>query len=167
MATRTTARHLAAHLVQLGVLAALSCGVLAACGSPGDARPDYRVSVGAVAGLGHVLVAGDGHTLYMYAPDHQGRSTCYGVCAKQWPPLLLPTGTRHAIAGPGIKTALLGTVTRKNGALQVTYNGWPLYLYAVDFQPGEAAGQGDDMGLWYVLSPSGSVNRRTAAGQAS
>ncbi len=150
-----------------GLIMATSVVVLAACGSASSARPDYTVGVGPVAGLGKVLVDGDGHTLYSYMPDHEGRPTCYGECATQWPPLLLPRGARHPIAGPGVNAALLGTVTRKDGEIQVTYHGWPLYLYAVDVQPGEAAGQGEDMGLWYVLSPAGSVDHRSPSGQAS
>jgi predicted lipoprotein with Yx(FWY)xxD motif len=160
------ARQRAAHLVPLGLLTVLSAVLLAACGSTGGGRQDDSVNVGTVAGLGRVLVAGDGHTLYVYTPDHQGSSTCYGVCARRWPPLLLPRGTRHAAAGPGISAAMLGTVRRKDGSVQVTYGGWPLYLYAVDVQPGQATGQGDDMGLWYVLSPDGSVDRRSLAGDA-
>lgn len=167
MAERTTGRKIHARAVLLGTAMALTAVVLAACGTANGGRPDYSVGVGTVAGLGRVLVASNGHTLYSYTPDHQGRSTCYGVCAKQWPPLLLPRGARHPVAGPGLNAALLGTVTRKGGAVQVTYNGWPLYLYVVDVQPGEATGQADDMGLWYVLSPDGVVDRRTPAGESS
>jgi predicted lipoprotein with Yx(FWY)xxD motif len=167
MAARPTGRQLTAHAVALALMAALSTVVLAACGSTGSGRPDYSVTVGTVAGLGRVLVDGNGRTLYMYTPDHQGRSTCYGVCAQQWPPLLVPRGIRRPLAGPGLNAAMLGTVIRKNGAAQVTYNGWPLYLYVVDVQPGEATGQADDMGLWFVLSPNGSVDRRTPTGQTS
>ena len=80
------------------------------------------------------------------------------VRARDWPPLLLPAGVRHAAAGPGVKAALLGTVSRAGGARQVTYNGWPLYLWQGDQEPGQATGQADDMGLWYVLSASGAVD---------
>jgi len=155
----------AARLAAAGLAVALSC-LLAACGSSASGHPDYDVRVGTVTGLGRVLLDGAGHTLYMYVPDHQGRSTCYRVCAQQWPPLLLPHGVRHPLAGPGVNDALLGTVTRSGGSVQVTYNRWPLYLYDADVQPGQATGQGDNMGLWYVLSPTGAVNHRPLPGQA-
>jgi predicted lipoprotein with Yx(FWY)xxD motif len=143
--------------------------LLAGCGSSAGSadRPGYEVRVASVVGLGRVLVDGGGYTLYMYAPDHRGQSTCYQVCAHQWPPLLLPRGVRRPVAGPGVNAALLGTVTRSNGSVQVTYNKWPLYRFDADVDPGQATGQGDDMGLWYVLSPTGSIDRRTVPGQTS
>jgi predicted lipoprotein with Yx(FWY)xxD motif len=53
--------------------------------------------------------------------------------------------------------ALLGTSVRGAGGTQVTYHGHPLYYYAGDSRPGDAAGQGlDQFGAkWYVLAPSG------------
>ena len=113
-----------------------------------------------------MLADGGGYTLYMYVPDHQGPSACYRVCAQQWPPLLLPPEVRHPVAGPWVDAALLGTITRTGGAVQVTDNKWPLYLYHADVQPGQATGQADDMGLWYVLSPAGAIDRRTLPGQS-
>jgi predicted lipoprotein with Yx(FWY)xxD motif len=137
---------------------------LAACGGGAAGQtPEYDIQVGTVAGLGRVLVDGSGYTLYAYMPDHRGRSTCYEICARRWPPLILPPGDR-SVAGPGIDPALLGTIARADGYTQITYSGWPLYLYDVDTHPGQAAGQADDMGLWYVLTPGGLVDRRTLPG---
>jgi predicted lipoprotein with Yx(FWY)xxD motif len=137
-----------------------ACVCLAGCGSghPAAATPVYEVRAGVVRGLGRVLTDGRGFTLYMYEPDHQGPSVCTGVCAAQWPPLDLPPGVRP-VAGPGVNPALLGTSPRAGGVLQVTYNRWPLYLWQGDTAPGQATGQADDMGLWYTLSVSGSVDR--------
>jgi len=154
-----------ARLAAAGLAVALS-SLLAACGGAASGPPGYNIRVGTVTGLGPVLVDGAGYTLYMYVPDHRGRSTCYRVCAQQWPPLLLPHGVRHPVAGRGVNAALLGTVTRSGGTVQVTYNRWPLYLYDADVQPGQATGQADDMGLWYVLSPRGTIDRRALPGQA-
>lgn len=124
--------------------------------------PTYEVTSGVVGGLGTVLVDGKGFTLYLFVPDHRSsRSTCYDVCAVAWPPLLLPSGKTKPLAGPGVKASLLGTTTRKGGQIQVTYNGWPLYLWANDGAPGEATGQGINNlgGLWYVVSVKGSAIR--------
>ena len=120
--------------------------------------PIYEVSTGKVKGLGKVLVDGQGFTLYLFVPDKRsGRSTCYGKCASAWPPLLLPAGVGHPVAGSGIKKSLLGTTRRSDGTVQVTYNKWPLYTWVIDSAPGDDTGQGINNlgGLWYVLSPSG------------
>ncbi len=144
----------------LSALIAAAAGV-AGCGHANDDTPVYVVQASKVPGLGTIIADGRGFSLYMYTPDHRGPSRCSGFCARQWPPLLLPRGVARPKAGPGVRAALLGTVRRSDGRLQVTYNRWPLYLWQGDTAPGEATGQADDMGLWYVLSVSGAVDRAT------
>ena len=120
--------------------------------------PHYEVTTGSVTGLGKVLVDGQGITLYMFRNDVQGQpSRCYNICSVQWPPLVLPTGVTRPVAGPGISSTLLGTSRDASGATQVTYNGWPLYLWPPDRSPGMATGQAltNAGGLWYVLSAAG------------
>jgi predicted lipoprotein with Yx(FWY)xxD motif len=122
--------------------------------------PTYEVKVQSVSGLGPVLVDGQGIALYLYKTDHQGSpSRCYDICAIQWPPLLLPTGESRPVAGPGIVPRLLGTAPRTDGTTQITYNGWPLYLWPPDRTPGTATGQAltNAGGRWYVLDPSGNA----------
>jgi predicted lipoprotein with Yx(FWY)xxD motif len=121
--------------------------------------PIYEVATGTVSGLGTVLVAGNGFTLYMFVPDKRsGVSTCYNACATAWPPLLL-TGTDAPVYAHGVNPDLLGTTKRTDGTVQVTYNGWPLYLWVTDAEPGQATGQAinNNGGLWYVLNPDGQV----------
>jgi predicted lipoprotein with Yx(FWY)xxD motif len=152
----------AARQIGLLIAAVLIGAAVAACGhGAGGSRPQYVVLARDVPGLGEIITDGKGFTLYMYAPDHRGPSQCSGFCAQQWPPLVLPRGVTHPRAGPGVRASLLGTVRRANGQLQETYGGWPLYLWIGDDSPGQATGQADDMGLWYVLSVSGAVDRDT------
>ncbi len=131
-------------------------------GQPATAGPSpyYEVKTAFVSRLGTILVDGQGLTLYMFVPDDQrGESTCYNECASGWPPLRLPTGVTNPVAAGHAEVSLLGTTTRKDGGLQVTYNGWPLYTWAGDSGPGQATGQGLNNlgGVWYVLSPKGEV----------
>ncbi|HEY4428334.1 MAG TPA: hypothetical protein VGN08_09045 [Solirubrobacteraceae bacterium] len=51
----------------------------------------------------------------------------------------------------------LGTLTRPDGTKQVTYNGHPLYFFAMDKDQGDSYGQGANAfgASWYVLAPSG------------
>jgi predicted lipoprotein with Yx(FWY)xxD motif len=135
---------------------------LAACGSAqaGQASPPaWQVRAGQVRGLGTILTDGRGFTLYMYQPDHRGPSVCSGLCAAEWPPLVLPRGVSRPVAGPGVNPALLGTAPRAGGVLQVTYNRWPLYLWQDDTAPGQATGQAEGMGAWYTMAVSGSIDR--------
>lgn len=125
------------------------------------ARLELRETVATrrLPGLGRVLTTGAGRTLYAYVPDGRGPSRCYRVCARLWPPLLLGKG-RALESGIGVNRRLLSTRRRRNGVKQVTCGGRPLYFYALDARPGEAAGQGDDMGLWYAVRPNGTLDRR-------
>jgi predicted lipoprotein with Yx(FWY)xxD motif len=134
-------------------------GVKAVPGPTSGTLPIYEVTTGNVPGLGTVLVAGNGFTLYMFAPDKRsGVSTCYNACATAWPPLLL-AGAAAPIYGHGVNPNLLGTTKRTDGTVQVTYNGWPLYLWVSDSEPGQATGQAinNNGGLWYVLNTAGQV----------
>jgi len=158
--------HIPGRLLRAG-LACLAAVVITACGAgqAASGQPSYDVQARSLPGVGRVLTDGHGFSLYMYVPDHRGRSQCYGVCARQWPPLTLPAGAAHPVAGPGVKASLLGTVRRAGGVRQVTYNGWPLYLWQGDQEPGQATGQADDMGLWYLMSVSGAVDKGQVSGQ--
>ena len=117
------------------------------------------MTTASVAGLGTILVNGQGLTLFMFEPDRQsGRSTCYDECENLWPPVLLVAGAKVPIAGAGVNASLLGTTVRTGGIAQITYNGWPLYLWhGEDSKPGEVTGQGinDSGGLWYELNANG------------
>jgi predicted lipoprotein with Yx(FWY)xxD motif len=64
------------------------------------------------------------------------------------------------MAGAGVKQALLGTVNRRDGRRQVTYNGWPLYYYAHE-KAGEVKCQNVKThgGTWLVVRPSGALVR--------
>jgi predicted lipoprotein with Yx(FWY)xxD motif len=101
--------------------------------------------------IGELLVDAQGHTLYVYSPDRKNTSTCYGQCASFWPPLLTKA---RPVAGAGAKASLLGTTKRKDGTLQVTYAGHPLYRFAKDVDAGDLNGQ-DFEDVWHVIGPAG------------
>jgi predicted lipoprotein with Yx(FWY)xxD motif len=104
--------------------------------------------------LGKVLASSSGRTLYLFMADKNGKSACYGACPGYWPPLMKKGALR---AGTGVKANLLGTTKRKNGKLQVTYNGHPVYLFKQDSGAGQISGQGQNFfgGKWYVISAAG------------
>jgi predicted lipoprotein with Yx(FWY)xxD motif len=116
------------------------------------------VKTALVKPYGSVLVAPNGHPLYIFAPDLAKKVTCTGNCAKIWPPLKLPPGAK-AVASGQVKASLLSSDPDPSGGRVVTYHGWPLYTYVLDTSPGVAHGQGIALngGLWYVITASGSV----------
>ena len=104
--------------------------------------------------LGRILVDSRGITLYDFVKDKGKTSVCYGACAALWPPLITHG---KPIAGHGVRRRLLGTTKRKDGKLEVTYGGHPLYYFVTDRKPGQTTGQGVNQfgGPWWVLSPKG------------
>ena len=112
------------------------------------------VSAARVGDLGTILVTSQGLTLYDFHKDKGGTSSCYGACASAWPPLLTEGNPQ---AQGAAERSMLGTTKRKDGTIQVTYNGWPLYTYVADQAPGEANGNDiDQFGAeWYALQPNG------------
>jgi predicted lipoprotein with Yx(FWY)xxD motif len=109
--------------------------------------------------LGNVLTGANGMTLYMFGKDTKDTSNCYDQCATAWPPLLTEAAPK---AGKGTDSALLGTTTRKDGKMQVTYAGMPLYYWFQDKKAGDVLGQ--DVGkVWYVVAPDGKPNKQILA----
>src|SRR5262245_54779471 len=109
--------------------------------------------------LGRILVDSHGKTLYIWAHDKGAKSTCYGDCAEYWPPLL----TRgKPLAAAGAQARLLATSRRRDGRMQVTYAGHPLYYFVQDTRPGQTKGEGltGFGGRWDPVSPAGRAVRK-------
>ena len=168
----TTRRLLARGLLAATGLAVVVCAVAGCSGSPPDTGQPVAATGSAVTirvrslpGVGTVLVNSSGYTLYMFEPDAQRRVTCTGLCASVWPPVKISPGGR-LVAGPGVRADLLGSDPDPSGGRVVTYNGWPLYTYRSDVQPGWDNGQGIDLngGYWYVMRPSGKPLTAQTAG---
>jgi predicted lipoprotein with Yx(FWY)xxD motif len=107
---------------------------------------------------GTVLFNGNGFVLYGFTLDDRGPSACYGDCAAAWPPYVVDS-EQALRAGTGVNQALLGVVKRDGGALQVTYDGWPLYYYVGDLAPLQISCQNAYVfgGRWLVISPDGTL----------
>ncbi len=116
-----------------------------------------------VDGLGDVLTDGDGRTLYRYAKDlsQPPKANCDGPCAEMWPPLV----SENTAIVAGLDQQLVSSVTRKDGRNQVTFGGWPVYLYAKDTGAGVALGQNVSAD-WAAITPTGAkaTGKAPAAG---
>ena len=98
----------------------------------------YTVKLENSSTLGTYLANASGFTLYTYGSDTQnsGISSCTGTCAGIWPPFY----TSSLVLPAGLSASSFATITRSDGSKQLTYNGYPLYLYSGDSQPGQANG---------------------------
>ncbi len=135
--------------------------------SPTVASPATSAAAGTVdtrtGPFGVYLTDQNGRSLYLFTTDTNKTSTCNGACATAWPPL---TATGTPTAGGSAQSSMLGTITRSDGTMQVTYGGHPLYYYAKDASPGDSNGQGLNK-KWYLLAPNGGMITGGAAGGGS
>ena len=117
------------------------------------------VTLRSVGNLGPSLVGPDGKTLYVFLGDTRTTSTCNGICAQNWPPVIT-AGTPRAMAS--LRQSLLGTTKRASGAVQIIYHGHPLYYFVGDVAPGTTAGEGIDAfgAEWDVINAAGMVITR-------
>src|SRR3954447_3379834 len=109
--------------------AALAAVTLAACGggdSSTSSTPPKPAGSGtetvdvASSSLGQILVDSHGRTLYLFKKDSGTKSTCFGACAANWPPLR--TAGKPTV-GTGANASSVATAGRPDGKAEVTYNG--------------------------------------------
>jgi predicted lipoprotein with Yx(FWY)xxD motif len=100
--------------------------------------------------FGEILTDADGMTMYFFANDTEGVSTCEGECLANWPAVEVDGEPE---AGEGVE-AELGTIERSDGTVQLTVNGFPAYLFAGDAEAGDTNGQGVS-GVWWVFGADG------------
>ncbi len=83
-------------------------------------------------------------TLYVFDKDAagSGKSVCNGVCAANWPPLMVAAGS--AASGDW------SVVIRDSGDKQWAYKGRPLYYWSKDAKPGDKTGDGFLNNAWHT-----------------
>lgn len=126
-----------------------AASIAASAAASADAGAGATVAV-AESDLGQILTDADGMTIYFFANDTEGVSNCSDDCAANWPAVEV-SGT--PTAGDGV-AAELGTITRDDGATQLTVNGFPAYLYGGDSAAGDTNGQGVG-DIWWVFGADG------------
>ena len=94
--------------------------------------------------MGAVLTDAKGMTLYTFDSDKGGQSACYDMCAQNWPPLMAAAGAKAE--------GDYGLAERKDGGMQWTYKGMPLYTWVKDGKPGDTTGDGVK-GVWHAARP--------------
>jgi predicted lipoprotein with Yx(FWY)xxD motif len=103
--------------------------------------------------FGSMLFDSAKQAIYVFENDRPNETVCYGECAEAWPPVYTDGPPK---AGRDVDQSLLGAIERRDGRMQVTYAGKPLYFYAHE-SPGEVRCHNVDLngGLWWVVGPAG------------
>ena len=161
-----------ARIGGIGALLLAAPLVLAACGSSGGsqaggggtspAAKSTSVTIDVHSGpMGSYLTDQSGKTLYMFVGDTATHSHCNSACLTYWPQV------GSAKAGSGV-SGKIETITT-NGKPQATFDGHPLYYFALDKSPGETKGQGSSNfgAKWWILAPSGKPITSTSSSGGS
>jgi predicted lipoprotein with Yx(FWY)xxD motif len=128
-----------------------------------------EIGLSTSATLGSYLSDKEGRSLYFFATDANGQSSCTGGCEALWPPFYVDNLTADKL-DTGLALSDFATITTASAKKQLTYKGWPLYHYApaggTDIYGNagpntpELAGKttGDGVGgTWFIAKPDYSI----------
>ena len=90
-------------------------------------------------------------TLYTFHNDKKGQSACYGACEQKWPPAYVDEQLLKKGRDRLKLTGGFGITPRKDNTYQWTYQGYPLYRWVKDTQPGDTKGDGIK-GVWHLTT---------------
>jgi predicted lipoprotein with Yx(FWY)xxD motif len=110
--------------------------------------------------FGKIMVDGNGRTLYEDENDKPGKPACTAVCLAAWPAVAAPASPTY---GPGLSASTFSVVTAADGTKQLAADGFPLYTFVNDAEPGDAKGQ-DVNGFYTVLADGKRYDPGAAAG---
>lgn len=94
--------------------------------------------------IGEVIADSEGMVLYTFTADAPGVSNCYDQCAVNWPPFFAEEGD--------MAEEPYSIVERTDGTLIWAKDGWPLYYWINDTEPGMTSGDGVG-GKWDAARP--------------
>ncbi len=120
---------------------ALGAACILAAGGAAFAAPDVQTLD---SDLGEVLADAEGFVLYTFQKDEEGVSNCYDQCAVNWPPFFAEEGDEAEEP--------YSIVERTDGTMIWAKDGWPLYYWINDTEPGMTTGDGVG-GVWDVARP--------------
>jgi predicted lipoprotein with Yx(FWY)xxD motif len=126
------------NIIQKFGLVFLVSFVLAACVSMSAGQSIVKTNNG-------ILVSTSNMTLYTFDGDQagSGRSTCYGDCANNWPPLLVDVNATSY--------GEYSIITRNDGKKQFAFKEKPLYYFSMDKKPDDRSGDPSPNGMWHVV----------------
>ena len=149
------------HLVVATLVVATLVGgsVVMSGASTGSSAALQSVSFGQYTG---VLANLQHHTYYALSVERHGTLHCTGSCLAFWFPLLVKNSVHHVTLEAGV-AGKIGFIQRSSKRKQVTFNGFPLYLFSGDSGPSQGHGQGipADGGTWYLVNAAARTGAST------
>jgi len=156
-AQRTTLSVLSRRAAGVTLVAAL--GVIGMVAFAGAASPQLiKANVATFKG---VLENSKHHTYYLLSSEKHATLHCTGSCESTWFPLLVGTEVKSVSLGSGVE-GNVGFVKRTSSLKQVTYNGYPIYLFSAD-RANQSKGEGINAfgGTWFLVNASASTGATT------
>ena len=156
------------RLLAVSAIAVLTAAVLASAAVAASfalkvAKHAKVTSVQGVTTHPNVVVNSKGRVVYTLTGDSRTHPECVksNGCLAVWPPVTVKS-VRAASKATGIK-GKLGT-WKRNGFIQLTLNGHPLYTFAGDTQKDVATGEGIQHfgGTWHVVKAAGASSATPA-----
>jgi predicted lipoprotein with Yx(FWY)xxD motif len=120
------------------------------------------LEVASIGRYGMVLTNSKHFTLYVLSAEGKGKIVCTAACEKAWPPVLVSSSVKHVSVAKGVD-GKIGFVRRTATSDQVTYNGYPLYLFVADTGPRQSHGEGivHFGGTWGMVRASAKTTAAT------
>ena len=158
---------LAVFVVVLTAAVALSTGYSLGPAYAQTSSSQYSVNIANKPGMGAYLTNATGFTLYTFWRDTQnsGTSSCTGGCSQKWPAFYVA----NLILPSALSASSFTVITRPDGSKQLAYDGWPLYYFSNDMNPGDTNGQGVG-NVWYtctIPTPFSTINSSATTTQPS
>ena len=156
------------RLLAVTAMAVLAAAVLAGTALAASfalkvAKHAKVTSVQGVTTHPNVVVNTKGRVVYTLTGDSRAHPECVKStgCLAAWPPVTVKS-VKAATKAPGVK-GKLGT-WRRNGFIQLTLNGHPLYTFVGDTAKDVATGEGIHHfgGTWHVVKAAGASSATPA-----
>src|SRR5438105_4976653 len=131
-----------------GAVAVLLAFALTGAGSTAFAQ-DATVALVPNATFGTIVTDASGWTLYTWDGDSPGVSNCTDACAGAWPAF----SSDNDLVQPAALSGTLDWIDRGDGTWQISLDGWPLYYFVRDVNPGDVNGDGVNAfgAVWHVV----------------
>jgi predicted lipoprotein with Yx(FWY)xxD motif len=115
--------------------------------------PSRTFDKATVNGYVGILTDGRHYSLYLLTSEKGGHLHCLKACLTTWPPLLVTTPSLFVSTAKGVK-GKFALVKRSATAKQITYNGYPIYLFSGDHRAYRVNGQGISAngGTWVLIN---------------